>query len=263
MVVQSKKAQILMLFFSVVFTLALGILGYIFLQRVPNLPEEGMLDAQLLLYLSFLFCLLLAGLHGYVFIRNRNILKELDKIIEMSMYNNFSPVQSLERLSTIGERIGQLYKNVSVVSEKRALKISSLHNLSQFLLNNIAQPVLVTDVRGVVTYLSKQFLERYPDQSGLSATSIVNFIPELKIQQVLDHFHENYPSMEKRLGRMDLTVYPVRNREFEVAHLIFVIGKGSLVQDEQTQDRRGKQQREPELRGLFSKLLSKRYRGKQ
>ncbi len=262
MVVQSKKAQFLLLFFSLAFALSLGIVGYIFVQKAPSAAgEEGKLYAELLLYLSILFAVLLAALHGFMFIRNKNILKELDKIIEMSAYNNFSPVESLRRLSTIGEKIGQIYKNVSFISEKRALKISTLHNLTQLLLNNIALPVIVTDVRGAVIYLSKQFREKYPEQSGLSSTSVVNFIPEFKIQRVLDHFDKNFSTVETKLGRTELTVYPVRNREFEVANLVFVIGKGSLVQEETVEKKLNKPQQEQERRGLFSKLVGKRYKG--
>ena len=263
MVVQSKKAQILLLFFSIAFTLSLGIAGYLLMLKAPAVSaEEAKWNAELLLYLSLLFSLLIGTLNGYIFIRNRNILKELDKIIEMSTYNNFSPVQSLERLSTIGEKIGQLYKNISVVSEKRALKISSMHNVTQLLLNNIPLPVIITDVRGVVTYLSKQFREKYPDQTGLISTSLVNFMPDFKIRQVLEHFNENYASLQTRLNKMDLTVYPVRNREYEVANLVVLIGKGSLTQDESLQGRRPKQRREPEWKGLLAKLTGKRYKGR-
>ncbi len=263
MVVQSKKAQFLLLFFSLAFALSLGIVGYIVVQKVPSAAEEeGKLYAELLLYLSILFAVLLAALYIFIFIRNKNILKELDKIIEMSAYNNFSPVQSLRRLAAIGEKIGQIYKNVSLISEKRALKISTLHNLTQFLLNNIALPVIVTDVRGAVIYLSKQFREKYPEQSGLISTSVVNFIPEFKIQRALDHFDKNFPTVETRLGKTELTIYPVRNREFEVANLVFVIGKGSLIQEEIVQKKWYKPQQEKERRGLFSKLIGRRYKGK-
>lgn len=240
---------------------SLGIIGFHFLRKAPVFDaEEGKFYAEVVLYLSFLFGVIICGLHAYVFIRNRNILKELDKIIEMSSYNNFSPVQSLERLSTIGDKIGQLYKNISLVSEKRALKISSLHNLTGFLLNNLSLPVLVTDVRGIVTATSKQFREKYPDYEEIVSGSILSFLPDIKFQQIMERFEENYSSVEMKQGRNDITIYPIRNREYEIANYVFVIGKGTLVQEEVTRDNAAARQTAQARKGLFSKLLGKRYR---
>lgn len=261
MVVQSKKAHAILFFFSVVFVLGLGIVGFVILRdRSIVSAEEGRYYGEILLYLSLLFSIIIAVMYSFIFFRNKNILKELDKIIEMSLYSNFSPEQSLKRLSTIGEKIGQLYKNVNAVSEKRALKISSLHGLNTFLLDNVSLPLVITDVRGVVTAASKDFRDRYPKQAELASGSIITFLPDLKMQNVLDEFDENYTSVQFKQGRMDITIYPIRNYEYEVAYLVFVIGKGNLVQDEVLRKTIGDRPREKKPRGLLNKLFGRRDR---
>jgi hypothetical protein len=272
MVVQSRLSQALLLFLSVACILALGIISFIYLGDSGQFPpDEAKRYSEIVLYLSILFCILLTASYVFVFLRNRNILRELDKIVKMSLYNNFSPVDSLKKLSTIGEKIGQIYRNLSEISEKRALKISSLSALNAFLLDNLTVPVFITDIRGWIISFSRPIRERYAEsdaghdaphtaeQGGLFGSMLQTVFPGLNFPEVMELLKDNYTSSDVQIDKQELHFFPIRNRDKEIAYVVCVPGRVSAFPGREPSVQKEKSiKQDSSKRGVFKRLLRKK-----
>ena len=142
--------------------LALGAMGgYGYHAFVAGAPlTNGSYVGQEFLYVTLLLVVLVILLFLRIYLRSRNIGRELDKLIEVTRYRGLSSAQNLNRLGPIGTQIAELYEHLNALSERKSLKISSLAELSEFLMNNVAVPALVATVDGKVVYVSRVFTER-------------------------------------------------------------------------------------------------------
>jgi len=256
MVVQTRRAQALLLILSVLICGTTGVIGYVYIGRSPGFTaDEAHRHAEIVLFLSIVFSILLAAVFAWVFIRNRNIVKELDKVVEMSRYSNFSPVESLRKLSVIGEKIEHIYRNLSTVSEKRALKISAMHGLNGFLLENLSLPVLLTDVRGEIVSASRQARERLSERQLTPGTYISTVYPELNFQGILEELRLQTRSFtEGRAEKQDLRFYPIRNREREIAYVVCVLGRADVYTMEHPGTKMKQQNKEESRPGIFTRF---------
>ncbi len=260
MVVQTRRSQAILLSLSVIICLSTGIIGYMYISRSPGVTvDEAQRYAEIVLFLSIVFSIFLAAVFTGVFIRNKNIVKELDKVVEMSLYSNFSPGESLRKLSVIGEKIEHIYRNVSMVSEKRALKISAMHGLNGFLLENLSLPVLVTDVRGEIVSASRQARERFSERPVTPGTYISAVYPELNFQGILEELRLQTSSFtEGRTEKQDLRFYPIRNREREIAYVVCVLGKADVYTMEHPGAKMKQQKNGESKPGIFTRFRRRR-----
>ncbi len=259
MVVQTRRSQAILLILSVVFCLALGSIGYIYIGNSPGFAwSEAKKYSEIVLFLSIIFSILLAAVSAAVFLRNKNILKELDKVVEMSLYSNFSPVESLRKLSLIGEKIEHIYRNVSTVNEKRLLKISAMHNLNGFLLENLSLPVIVTDVRGVIVSVSRQARDRAGDRQISPGEYITNVYTELNFQDVLETLNHGRSFTEARAEKEDFRFYPVRNRESNIAYIVSVLGGARVYTMDQAVPKPQQPKKKKVKYGLLSRLRGRK-----
>ena len=263
MVVQTRRSQIAAFALSLLFILGLGVLSYLFIKRGGGGTEDtARYLGETVLFISIVCASVIAVLFGFIFIRNRNVLRELDKVIEMSMYNNYSPLQSLSRLSVIGDKIGTIYRNLSILSEKRALKISSLHNLNTFLIDFLPFPAAVLDIQGTVIYTSREMREGYEVLKTSEAVSITALFSDLNFQNVIHQLKENISFVEETVGRSTLTFHPVRNRNLEISNIVCTLGRVTLSAPEPAVHK-VKQQKTGDVTGGLLARMFKRVSGRE
>lgn len=257
MIVQSRRAQFLSIFMSLVFILAQGVLGFLLFRSSGGIDADtARFLGEILLYVSLVFLVLAGGVFGFIMFRNRNLLKELDKAVEMSLYSNFDPVRTISRMGAIGEKITELYKNLSQVSEMRSLKITGLNALSDLLIGNIEFPAAVLDLEGELIKMNPEFRERILGDEKQRTGNIRNVDPSLPIDEIIEGMNKNYGPLETQFTGREFTFYPVRNRNREIAY-IFAVPSRWKVTREKAPDRAPSPAREPNRGSLIRRLLGR------
>jgi hypothetical protein len=261
MIVQTRKVQLLSIFVALVCIAAQGILGFLLFRSAVGLEEErARFLGEILLYISLVFLGTSGSVFGFILYRNRNLLKELDRAVEMSIYSNFDPVRTVSRMGAIGEKITALYKNLSQVSEMRSLKITALGALSDLLIGNIDFPAAVLDLDGELVKMNPQFRERILGDEKRRTGNIRNIQPNLPVEEIIEGMNGNYGPLEAKFADWDFTFYPVRNRNREIAY-IFAVPSRWQVKREQAPDRTPPPTREPNRGSLIRRLLGRRKDG--
>ncbi|MFW5747218.1 MAG: hypothetical protein ACOCX6_00320 [bacterium] len=258
MIVQTRRAQLLSLFTSLVFILIPGVLGYFLFRSAAGLSaDRARFLGEILLYVSLTGSVLAATVFGFIVYRNRNLLKELDRAVEMSLYSNFDPVRTVSRMGPIGEKITDLYKNLSQVSEMRSLKITALSALGDLLIGNIEFPAAVFDLEGELVKMNPQFRERILGEKNRRSGNIRDVDASLPIEEIIEGMNESYGPLEVKFADREFTFYPVHNRNRETAY-IFAAPSRWQVNRESVPDRTPLPAKTPNRGSLIRRLLGKR-----
>lgn len=205
--------------------LFLGIRGYSVTGKAALSETERKLHAENLLYLTLISSILLAFCYGVLFARSRSIIKEIDKIIELTRVGNISIQESLKKIGIIGRKIRTLYENLNDLNEKKSLKISSLSGLIAFLLGNVDLSLLVTDATGKVTDVSQRFKERSEDDGGSAVGKNINdILPELPFEEIATALERQHNLIQRQI-REPFSFYPIFNRAGDMSHVVCIIGR--------------------------------------
>lgn len=231
MVLLSRRRLLLFLAVVCFIILGLGIFGYQVI-RTSSGPEPGKAqqEAETLLYLSFTgtALALLIGITTYR--KSRNLEKEMDKLINLNRFNDFSPSQRMQKMGPFGEKVAQLYHRMNMLSEKKSLKISALGNLNSFLAGNIAKSLLVLDSTGRITYTSRTFLEKNEKlRSDIIGSDITAHFPDLNFYQILSELKKSHTGVEIKREKQLLQWLPIHNRNNEIDYIVMVQGSQDFL----------------------------------
>ncbi|MAG13668.1 MAG: hypothetical protein CMN78_03625 [Spirochaetales bacterium] len=231
MILLDRKTALVFFFLFSVSILALGIYGYYAILRSG---EEGSsaieIKAENLLYMSVVCAsviiiafLLLVGRTVYVS-------RELDKLIEINKYGDFSPELSMRRLGKIGEKITNLYYTLNSLNEKKSLKISALSELVEYAIQNIEVPLIVTDVLGTIVYASRRHAERFQiNRWELVNTHVASHYPIIDYHDVILTLDKSRSILELEADSGPVSLIPVNNKMNALSYVIWIFDKGGLV----------------------------------
>jgi hypothetical protein len=189
---------------------------------------ENFIYASIVLILIVFFFLL-------NFIRmSNNILKRLDKMIELSAYGKYDVGGHLNQMGRLGERVKYLVFHLDRLNNMKSLKISSLSRMNDFLIQNSGEAVFLMDRYGYVMDCSPKLAEdigvEKPDIAGKNVNDILEGV----------HFEDLFSELEKRRKALDkeeitikaadktkkckITFYPIINANEDVSHAMGVVG---------------------------------------
>ncbi len=231
MILIGRRALVVL---GVIVLLATGFLGvYGYRAVVGDGAAAGRsFSAQQFLYVSLLVLVLEAILFVRVMLRSRNIGRELDKLIEITRFRGLSKAQNLDRLGPIGKQIGLLYEQLNSLSERKTLKISSLSELTEFLMNNISAPALATTVDGTVVYVSRTLTDRLKrSRNEVIDSRLEELAPGIVVAEVVAELDRSHSSIQRKSERGALSLYPIRNVANQLAYIVCVFqGNSALVE---------------------------------
>jgi len=108
------------------------------------------------------FTLILIVIMTFVFIntiiKSRNIYRELDKAIELSRQGKYFSGKQLQKLGLLGEKISEINAQLNSLNEMKSLKISSLSNAINLLLEKSKLNIMLLDAQGQISKVSDQLL---------------------------------------------------------------------------------------------------------
>ena len=189
---------------------------------------------------NFIFAAILLVIAVGLFLVNMirsslNILKRLDKMIEVSEYGKLDVSSHLKPMGRLGIKVKYLLYYLDKLNEMRALKISSLSGINDYLLKNTGESIIIFDALGKVVNCSLRLLETLKvskkDLMGvevgevLKGESAERFLPELKAQRKPVTRDKVVVAPGRTRIEKSVTYTPVFNSENEISHVICVIGR--------------------------------------
>ncbi|MBT8491124.1 MAG: PAS domain-containing protein [Deltaproteobacteria bacterium] len=112
---------------------------------------------------SFIFASIVMILIVYLFLvffmrRSDNVLKRLDKMIELSEYGEYDISAHLKKLDMLGQKIENLLYYFKDLNEMKTLRISSLSAIVNLLMQQSTAPVFLFNRHGDMVNCSDSFL---------------------------------------------------------------------------------------------------------
>ena len=188
---------------------------------------------------NFIFATIVVLLLGSVFfvgfIRgSENILKRMDKMIQLSDYGKHDVSAHLERLGRIGKKVNYLTYNLNNLNEMRMKKISSLSEIIDFLMGRSGDMILLTDPTGKVLDCSKKLTQEFKTESKyVEGRNLNDFLVEEDFDDIFHSLQKKRSAVEKeklhvRIGSHDKRkksiFLPVMNVDNEVSNVIAILG---------------------------------------
>jgi len=178
--------------FAVVIVVAFGVYSYL---AITGIDFQDSLSLKYFAenFLFYVIIILVAVTLIFVntLIKSKNILRELDKVIELSRYGKYSSGDQLRKLGELGVKIIDINSQLNSLNEMKSLKISSLSNVINLLLEKSEQHVMLLDALGQVNKISQKLLS----DLGLEEKDILNKYAA----NILDNF--NYSNVITELKK--------------------------------------------------------------
>jgi len=114
---------------------------------------------------NFIFVAILLGLVVFLFLVNlirasMNVIRKLDKMIEISEYGKLDVTSHLKEMGSLGARLNYLLYYLNHLNEMKSLKISSDSGIKDFLMKRVGESLLVSDSVGQVKDCSPPLVEK-------------------------------------------------------------------------------------------------------
>ncbi len=241
MLLTKKNYAIFFYSISILFILIIGIYSYLLMTEfnIDNKNLEMKYRSETVLFLMFLAVIIDTAIFITIELRSKRVIKEIDKIREMSVYTDFDIRKGLSKLGDLGSKIGEIYSLLLSVSNQKSMKISSQAHIINLLLDRLDLNVFVLDSKGVITNYSKKLLKRFNlDEDSILHTGIgeiVNINFQLIYFEMLKSRDEAI--REKLLYKfedkeffLNITFVPVFNTRNDISNTICVLErwKGSV-----------------------------------
>jgi len=233
--VRKKYLYVLVCLFFLL--LVFGEIKFFFALRSINLKAN--LDVKYEIE-SFIFASIVFVLIVYLFLMNfirtsENILKKLDKLIELSRYGKYDISMQLKQMGILGLKVNYLILSLNRLSGMKSLKISSLAGINDFLIAGSSKLLFLLDHRGNILNCSDRLLgsmkirkKRIVDQD------LRELFRNIDSEELLFGIRKNRGTvvreglpvkMEGREQRRKVVFYPIANTGNEVSHVIGVIAE--------------------------------------
>lgn len=200
--------------------------------------------AESLLFYSLLLTILTILLFIMLAFRSRHILKELDKVIELSKYSNYDTQEYLKKIGPLGLKMNELFSQLQKLNRMKSLKISSLSEISRFILEHTDMFLLLCDIQGQVIQVSTKLVKKWEtDRDLLVGKLLTQFLVSLdfnhlkeKLEAGKTFFTSQQMSLkvQEKESVQDMLFYPIFNTEGDLSHIICILEGGSLLADLKT-----------------------------
>ncbi|MBN1697266.1 MAG: hypothetical protein JW881_07115 [Spirochaetales bacterium] len=229
MLVIRQRRLVVFIFIILIIITVIGIRGYLIIgesSRYDN--DERKYQAELFLYtavLSDAVCLLCVL---FILQGNKNIIRQLDKLIELSHAHVTYSTKGLEKLGDIGGKIKELCHTIDDLNERQALKISTQSSLITRLLSLIPSPIIVTDTAGKVTGVSGAYGKSFAYEKEHEAIhSIGDILPSFDFRSIIDYHTEN-PDENPFVINGTITVHTISNKKGDASQFL-ILPSGTLT----------------------------------
>lgn len=223
----------------VLFMLVLGISGYLLVNKIDlNDTVKLKFYSETVIFLMIIFILFSTAVYLIIYYKSVKVIKELDKTIEITKYGNYDVSKSLVKIGELGDRIKDLYYHLDLLNRQKSIKISSLSNIVNFLLNNTDLNILITDVEGLIVYSSSSFYEKFEIEMSLILYNNINIIKNIDYNDIiinLDKSRERIINektdieIDKKNYNVNIMYIPVFNIQNQISNVISIFEKSNFL----------------------------------
>ncbi|MBD3427176.1 MAG: PAS domain-containing protein [Candidatus Omnitrophica bacterium] len=187
---------------------------------------------------NFIFASIVLMMIVFFFLVNfvrmsNNILKRLDKLIQLSSYGKYDVGEHLGKLGRLGERVNFLVFHLEKLNRKKSLKISSLSGMKDLLLEMSAEPLLVMDRYGRLVDCNSALLGEmditredilgYTCSGVLQGVAPEDLFSELQRRRKAIERGEITINAGGKSKKCRITFYPVINADSDISHAVGVL----------------------------------------
>ncbi len=254
----NRKTLILMALLILAMILSLGIFGFIHIEQADREIAES------LLFWSIVSAVVSAALFAAVLLKAASLSRSLDRLISQGAHRDLVPGRDFMTLGKLGKQLTTIFNQISRQNLLKARKISSMHDLVEFLVKNAQRPTVVCDVTGVIHYANEDVKESLNidrmDIMGERLDIVASSIPFADIRAVLLQSRQPEDSID---SQYNFTCYPIENSAGDLAYIVFLFNsKANYFSRRETRQITGT----PRWNGLASgigALMKGRFRNKQ
>ncbi len=255
MILLPRRIWIVLVIVFAAAVVGIGVFAYTSMTGSVELDRTELENrAEEILFASLVAAAILVAVVAATAGRTLYVSRELDKLIELSRIGDFSPETSVRKLGRIGEQIAMLYFRLNALNEKKSLKISAMSHLMDFLTSNIGLPLFVTDVAGIIVYVSSKYTERFDvARSEVLHTSVSALLDEGSHEEVLMTMERQNTTMERTVNGKKTSLLPISNSAKQLSYIIWVFENADFAYDLGTKQemQRGPTRASTMLRRMF------------
>lgn len=182
------------------------------LMNDPNLKYYS----ETFILLVILFLLILFYLFIHLLTRNKDIYKELDKVIDLSRQGNLLSESQLKKIDLLGEKIMEINGILNSLNEKKTLKITAQSNLINFLISHVNKNMLVTDIQGRIERVTPTLLHKFNvEEKDITGEFINVFVQNLNFSVITNDLKSS-----KNIS-FEASVKFNKDDEFIICYLVF------------------------------------------
>ena len=224
-----RRTILILMLISIAAVGSIGIRGYQLIYQAKGFSDvEVKYYAETLLYIALVCIVLISAVFLAILLKSRRILKELDKIIDLTRIGNISIEEPLKKIGRLGEKIRILYYHINALNEKRSLKISSLTAINSFLLNNIEMSLLMTDVTGTIVDSTRRYLEKNGlEKAAVIGHDIKELFPDVEFEEIVKQLTKEHKLIETP-SKERPSFFPIFNSLGELSNVLCIVGKEKL-----------------------------------
>ncbi|MDX9800176.1 MAG: hypothetical protein RBT69_02425 [Spirochaetia bacterium] len=187
-------------------------------------PERLKYIAENIFFFGLIGSILVVLAGSGIIFKSYRLGKALDKLINMSRNTGHSPDAGLRKLGKIGTQIADILVEMNLIGEKRALRISSFHNLVKKIIKTSSMTAAVVSTSGEIVFCTENFAEKLElAVDEVSGHEISEFVKDREINEMI----EAAVLSRKDVSMEDGTIYPVVNRANETTWCLCVFNTTS------------------------------------
>lgn len=184
---------------------------------------------------AFVVILLIVFLFFINFVRmSDNVLKRLDKMVELSRYGQYDITQHLDEMGQIGKRVKYLLFHLNNLNEMKTVKISSLSGVSDFLVDRADEEMFILDCRGIIINCSEKLAkEAEVDKKDIKGKNIKNFFKQVDFENIYRELESKRSKIDKddiildmkgKDSKRSVAFIPIMNSMEHIAYIVVIVG---------------------------------------
>ncbi len=185
-----SKTRLYLLFTAIAVLIVLLTINsyYVFIALKSQPPLSSKYFAENVVFYAVIVLLFLAILLANTIARHKDILAELDKIVELS-HKSPSVIQTqVNKLGLLGEKISQINANLNELNEVKSLKISAQSALIDFIFKESEGWLLLTDAEGRIVNFSRGLIDKLQmEKINLFGVYIDELLPDTDPSKLINN----------------------------------------------------------------------------
>jgi len=156
-----SKLRLYMIFAGFVVLIVLLTINsyFVFIKLNPEHALSAKYFAENIIFYTLIGLIILAILLANTISRHKDLLRELDKIVELSRQGTNSLQVQFKKLGLLGEKISEINGNLNSLNELKSQKISAQSGLVNSLLEKTDARLIITNAEGRILKVSNGLLD--------------------------------------------------------------------------------------------------------